>query len=154
MGGRGGQSLREQSGAMKQAAAVGAGIGPMGASEIAAGEGVFGPDGTGIPPPHGHGHGHGIRGLCGRIGGAIGGPLIQILGLDRFTRGKALGGMRRAGMDQNPFDMGFIRVCLSHQRVNSLQLILQNCRDFWWEGNANVDYTKLYEIPPEGECFP
>ena len=124
MGGRGGQSLRDQSGAMKQASAVGAGVGPMGASEDAVGpDAAFGPDGTatgmdqkhGHTLGHGHGHGHGHAGtgiarFCGVAGRAISGPLLQILGLDRFTKGKALGGMRRAGMDQNPFDMGWVKV--------------------------------------------
>ncbi|CAD6579436.1 MAG: palmitoyltransferase akr1 [Tremellales sp. Tagirdzhanova-0007] len=146
MGGQGGQSLRDQSGAMKQAAAIGAGIGPMGASEDAIGVGAnFGPDGTargqGLDPgfKHGHGHVHGhSRGLMGMgrvciaLGRTISGPLLRILGLDRFTKGKALGGMRRAGMDQNPFDMGLVK----------------NCMDFWVSGD--VDYTRLYEIPPEG----
>lgn len=128
MGGRGGQSLRDQSGAMKQAAAVGSGVGPMGASEDAVGpeqEGSFGPDGTAFGPDHkhvrghGHGHGHGhqhgngITRMCGAVGRVIGGPVLQILGLDRFTRGKALGGMRRAGTDQNPFDMGVVKVNLA-----------------------------------------
>ena len=120
MGGRGGQSLRDQSGAMKQASAVGAGVGPMAASEDAVGvEASFGPDGTafatiqGGKHNHGHGHSHQTLGLprvCGVVGRLVGGPLFQILGLDRFTRGEALGGMRRAGMDQNPFDMGVVKV--------------------------------------------
>ena len=111
---------------MKQAAAIGAGIGPMGASEDAIGVGAnFGPDGTargqGLDPgfKHGHGHVHGhSRGLMGMgrvciaLGRTISGPLLRILGLDRFTKGKALGGMRRAGMDQNPFDMGLVKVSL------------------------------------------
>lgn len=35
---------------------------------------------------------------------------MTILGLDRFTKGKALGGMKKAGRDQNPFDMGIVKV--------------------------------------------
>lgn len=120
MGGRGGQSLRDQSGAMKQAIAIGAGVGPMGASEDAVVQDAsLGRDGEALGPigKHGHGHGHahgpgpvGIGRFCGAAGRAISGPLLQILGLDRFTKGKALGGMRRAGMDQNPFDMGLVKV--------------------------------------------
>ena len=111
--------MRDQSGAMKQATAIGAGVCPMGASEDAVGmDTSFGPDGTALNKlGHGHGHGrghsHGPMGIgrfCGGMGRAIGGPLFQILGLDRFTKGKALGGMKRAGMDQNPFDMGFVKV--------------------------------------------
>ncbi|ORX41281.1 DHHC palmitoyltransferase-domain-containing protein [Kockovaella imperatae] len=145
MGGRGGQSLRDQSGAMRQAAAVGAGVGPMGASENAPPEsGIAGPDGNLIAArgpakhshgPHGHAHSHGsfpVR-CCGALWKGISGPMMQVLGLDRFTKGKALGGMRKAGRDQNPFDMG----------------IIQNCSDFWLHPN-DIDYTQVYEIPAEG----
>ncbi|WWC85410.1 uncharacterized protein L201_000273 [Kwoniella dendrophila CBS 6074] len=161
MGGRGGTSLRDQSGAMKagsfsQALSVGAAPFPGGASEEA--EGLFnaGPDGNSIsfpppPPPTsagdghvhgpgckhenggGHNHSHGILGICKGLGKVISGPLMNILGLDRFTKGKALGGMKKAGKDQNPFDMGFI----------------QNCTDFWIP-SRDIDYTQLYEIPTEG----
>lgn len=105
---------------MKQAIAIGAGVGPMGASEDAVVQDAsLGRDGEALGPigKHGHGHGHahgpgpvGIGRFCGAAGRAISGPLLQILGLDRFTKGKALGGMRRAGMDQNPFDMGLVKV--------------------------------------------
>ena len=121
MGGRGGQSLRDQSGAMRQAIAVGAGVGPMGASEDATAEnGTAGPEGNVLAGSgsghshkaggHGHGHSHGIGRFCGALWKGISGPLMQILGLDRFTKGKALGGMKRAGRDQNPFDMGLVQV--------------------------------------------
>lgn len=119
MGGRGGSSLREQSGAVKQAAHVGAGIGPSGAGEEGAGGEagaagmVVGPDGQSIGHAHSHRHhhhSHGIAGVCGRVARAVSGPLMQVLGLDRFTKGKAVSGMRRAGRDQNPFDLGVIRV--------------------------------------------
>ena len=85
MGGRGGSSLRDQSGAMRQATAVGAGVGPSGAEEE-----VDGPTIRRTP-------------LAG---------CMQVLGLDRFTKGKALGGMKRAGRGQNPFDQGLIRVSI------------------------------------------
>ena len=125
MGGRGGQSLRDQSGAMRQAMTVGAGVGPMGASEDAMAEnGAAGPEGNVLAGPghshkaggHGHGHSHGIGRFCGALWKGISGQLMQILGLDRFTKGKALGGMKRAGRDQNPFDMGLVQVSadLSH----------------------------------------
>ncbi|WWD22776.1 palmitoyltransferase AKR1 [Kwoniella shandongensis] len=156
MGGRGGQSLRDQSGAMKQALAVGAGIGPSGAEEEARGDESAGPDGNfvlpppgGAPPPpsgvgghvhgpecrhgSGGGHSHGIGHVCAAFGKMLSGPLMNILGLDRFTKGKALGGMKRAGRDQNPFDMGLVK----------------NCTDFWIPDDE-IDYTSLYEIPPEG----
>jgi hypothetical protein len=63
-----------------QATAVGAGVGP-------------GADGSTTDGVHTHHAG------C-----------MQVLGLDRFTNGKALGGMKRAGRGQNPFDQGVIRV--------------------------------------------
>ena len=118
MGGRGGQSLRDQSGAMRQATAIGAGVGPMGASENAAmsnGDGVAGPEGNllaGKPAHAGHGYSHGFSfgRCCGMLWKGVSGPLMQILGLDRFTKGKALGGMKRAGRDQNPFDLGLVQV--------------------------------------------
>lgn len=127
MGGRGGQSLRDQSGAMlKQASAVGAGIGMSGAGEEAAGpaDAEAGPEGNALlPPPGGHvhgpqcrhgnharGHSHGVMHICGALWKTLTGPLMTILGLDRFTKGKALGGMKKAGRDQNPFDMGIVKV--------------------------------------------
>lgn len=104
MGGRGGQSLRDQSGAMRQATAIGAGVGPSGAGE------------EGVPPmdphsecDHGRGkHRHGIGACCGKLCA----PVLQVLGLDRFTKGKAVSGMARAGRGQNPFDLGVRRVRL------------------------------------------
>ncbi|KAK4687601.1 hypothetical protein P7C73_g2516, partial [Tremellales sp. Uapishka_1] len=144
MGGRGGQSLREQSGAVKQPSSIGAGIGPSGAEEEAIGPGgrVFPASAGhvhGANCKHGHGghdHSHGFFGglkrFCGAAGRACSGPMMQILGLDRFTKGKAVEGLKRAGRDQNPFDMGLVK----------------NCTDFWMDND--VDYTQLYEIPPEG----
>jgi palmitoyltransferase len=62
---------------------------------------------------HGHGHGHGHHrhghGCCKGLTA----PLMKILGLDRFTKGKAVSGMRRAGQDQNPFDLGVVAVSFS-----------------------------------------
>lgn len=142
MGGRGGQSLRDQSGAVKQASMVGAGTGPGGAIENGAAEGmsgVIGPDGNMISPDgltqghaHGHGHSHGdghghhhhrsgILGCCAMLGKAISGPLLQILGLDRFTKGKAMSGMARAGRGQNPFDLGLVQVRLPRQNQSPLE---------------------------------
>lgn len=122
MGGRGGQSLRDQSGAMRQAGTIGAGSGMSGALENGVTEvgGVVGADGNLVLPPppdgtydHAHGHhhhNHGIVGCCKNLGKAISGPLFKILGLDRFTKGKAMSGMARAGRGQNPFDMGIVQV--------------------------------------------
>ena len=119
MGGRGGSSLRNQSGAMRQAPAIGAGIGPSGAGEEATGDdaaasgAIFGPDGNAILPRHSHRHSHPTNGLgrCWKMTcNAVSGPLMQILGLDRFTKGKAMSGMARAGRGQNPFDLGIVQV--------------------------------------------
>lgn len=112
MGGRGGSSLRDQTGAMRQAMAVGAGVGPSGAGEEGVG-GPAGPDGNlrvSTGHSHGHGHSHGIVAVCGALCKKATGPCLQVVGLDRFTKGKALGGMKRAGRGQNPFDLGVVKV--------------------------------------------
>jgi hypothetical protein len=68
----------------------------------------------------GHGHSHHHRcGIVGRIcstalHACTGGPMLQLLGLDRFTKGKAMTGMRKAGPGgaaSNPFSMGVVGVC-------------------------------------------
>lgn len=135
MGGRGGASLRDQSGAMKQATSIGAGIGPSGAGEEGTGGMVVSPDGMAAGHHHSHRGGGAIR--------AISGPLMKVLGLDRFTKGKAVSGMRRAGKDQNPFDLGIVKVRQWRDGANE-----QNCQDFW--SNQAIDYTRVYDIPPEG----
>ncbi|WVO16059.1 palmitoyltransferase AKR1 [Cryptococcus depauperatus] len=149
MGGRGGQSLRDQSGAMKRVASIGASIGMEGVVSEPSGS-TFGEneaeENVLLPQVGGHVHGpqcrHGAHGhgqqniilhICGHLWTMLTGPLLNVLGLDRFTRGQALGGMRRAGRDQNPFDMG----------------MLKNCSDFWFPDD-DIDYTRFYEIPPEG----
>jgi hypothetical protein len=117
MGGRGGESMRGQSGAMAmQQAMRGAGVGGTsggGVGGLSLGESL---DPTGEQPGgggeraeehlHSHGHGGGKK-----IGGKLG-FLLQILGLDRFTKGKAAKGLAMAGKDQNPFDQGIVRVRL------------------------------------------
>lgn len=81
---------------------------------------------------HGDGHAHHHhrqKTFCG------GGFLLQILGLDRYTKGKAAEGIARAGRAPNPFDTGF----------------LSNCRDFWSRGQElGVEYERVYEVPAEG----
>ncbi|KAJ7271183.1 hypothetical protein C8J57DRAFT_1320995 [Mycena rebaudengoi] len=63
------------------------------------------------------------------------GFLMNLLGLDRFTRGKAVDGLARAGRASNPFDLGAYR----------------NCRDFWTNGKElGVEYERLYDVPLEG----
>jgi palmitoyltransferase ZDHHC13/17 len=76
---------------------------------------------------HGHGHRHGS--------GCNTNFLMQLLGFDRFTSGKAANGLARSGHAANPFNMG----------------IVGNCRDFWTRGRElGVEYERLYEVPPEG----
>lgn len=118
MGGRGGQSLATQQGAHRHSApdslAAAAGGGDQDDAVI-----------TGLVPPTRHGHRHaGLLGL-----------LMNLMGFDRFTRGKAGEGLARAATAQNPFDLG----CMG------------NCRDFWTSGRElGVEYGGLYEVPPEG----
>ncbi|CAK5271098.1 unnamed protein product [Mycena citricolor] len=73
------------------------------------------------PAAHGHSHGSGF--------------LMNLLGFDRFTRGKAVDGLTRASKASNPFDLGLVR----------------NCRDFWTNGKElGVEYERLYDVPLEG----
>ncbi|KII90100.1 hypothetical protein PLICRDRAFT_579390 [Plicaturopsis crispa FD-325 SS-3] len=75
------------------------------------------------------GHAHKHAAGCG------GGFLMNLLGFDRFTKGKAVNGLARAGKAANPFDMG----------------VVGNCKDFWTAGRElGVEYEKLYDVPPEG----
>ncbi|KAM0786270.1 hypothetical protein ACM66B_007067 [Microbotryomycetes sp. NB124-2] len=61
--------------------------------------------------------------------------LLKILGIDRFTEGKAAEGLANSGKVTNPFDLG----------------LLGNCRDFWSRGRElGIDYTRLYEVPDGG----
>ncbi|TIB63112.1 hypothetical protein E3P77_03643 [Wallemia ichthyophaga] len=61
--------------------------------------------------------------------------LLQILGLDRFTKGKAGEGLAKSSKTNNPFNIG----------------IVGNCLDFWTNGKQlGVDWTQVYEIPDEG----
>lgn len=85
----------------------------------------------------GHVHGpscdHGRTGASKKKGkGAF---LLKILGIDRFTEGKAAEGLAKAGTVTNPFDLG----------------IWRNCTDFWSRGRElGVDYTRLYDVPDGG----
>lgn len=130
MGGRGGTSLRDQSGAVRGSTV----FVPMPDTEA---------DFSHLPPPPG-GHAHGghahhhhrcgaVGRICSALGAAITGPVFRLVGLDQFTKGRAVSGMARAGRDQNPFDLG----------------VAKNCSDFWC-GAPGVDYLHLYEVPPEG----
>ncbi|EKM76159.1 hypothetical protein AGABI1DRAFT_108919 [Agaricus bisporus var. burnettii JB137-S8] len=63
------------------------------------------------------------------------GFLMNLLGFDRFTKGKAVDGLARAGKASNPFDLGFFG----------------NCKDFWTKGRElGVEYETLYDVPLEG----
>jgi len=85
------------------------------------------------PHPHHHGHRHGHRHGHGATG--CWGFLLNVLGFDRFTKGKAADGFIRAGKASNPFDTG----------------IISNCMDFWTKGKEiGVEYEQLYDVPPEG----
>ncbi|KAH9851259.1 ankyrin [Lenzites betulinus] len=78
---------------------------------------------------HQHQHAHGVCAGCGS------GFLMNLLGFDRFTKGKAADGLARAARAPNPFDMG----------------IGGNCRDFWTRGEElGVEYERLYDVPLEG----
>ncbi len=147
MGGAGGTSLRDQSGALAKAmsgkgvpgtsvfaqpGSEGSAVGSL--SALGAGPGLGGVDEEGAMLPdddengpamgvrshivngghaHAHAHGHSHRfGLVGKIcttaSMAMGGPMGQLLGFDRFTKGKAVKGLTSRG--GNPFDMGVIVV--------------------------------------------
>ncbi|KAJ7457064.1 hypothetical protein FB451DRAFT_1047570, partial [Mycena latifolia] len=90
---------------------------------------------------HTHAHAHASPDTPDADAGASGaapppsGFLMNLLGLDRFTRGKAVDGLARAGRASNPFDLGMYR----------------NCRDFWTNGRElGVEYERLYDVPLEG----
>lgn len=60
---------------------------------------------------------------------------MNLLGFDRFTKGKAADGLARAAKAPNPFDRG----------------MMGNCKDFWTAGGElGVEYERLYDIPAEG----
>ncbi|KAJ7726850.1 hypothetical protein DFH07DRAFT_757939 [Mycena maculata] len=89
----------------------------------------------------GHRHAHGSAQAPEADGDSSGAPpkpsgfIMNLLGLDRFTRGKAVDGLARAGRASNPFDLGAYR----------------NCRDFWSKGRElGVEYERLYDVPLEG----
>ncbi|KAF7369783.1 Palmitoyltransferase [Mycena venus] len=115
MGGRGGASLNGQMGHRH--------------SHQAAAPVVEGVDGGELDPsasgaPTGAAHTHSSTGF-----------LMNLLGFDRFTRGRAASGLARASKASNPFDLGMVR----------------NCRDFWTKGKElGVEYERLYDVPMEG----
>lgn len=75
---------------------------------------------------------HRHSGVCAGCGTGF---LMNLLGFDRFTKGKAVDGLARAGKASNPFDLG----------------IVGNCKDFWTAGKElGVQYEMLYDVPLEG----
>lgn len=126
MGGRGGASLHGQMGHRHQhrhhaasASADAEDTALIGGDADSAGSGAAG-----------RGHQHG--GVCAGCGSGF---LMNLLGLDRFTKGKAVDGLARAGKATNPFDLGFVG----------------NCKDFWTGGRElGVQYERLYDVPAEG----
>ncbi|KIN97759.1 hypothetical protein M404DRAFT_31968 [Pisolithus tinctorius Marx 270] len=101
---------------------------------------VAGSGATGIQM--GHRHHHTVDNDRGdeesEAPGTCGAFLLNLVGLDRFTRGRAAHGLALGSSSaraQNPFDLGL--VC--------------NCRDFWTMGKeVGVDYGQVYDVPPEG----
>ncbi|KAG5337091.1 hypothetical protein C0989_010832 [Termitomyces sp. Mn162] len=124
MGGRGGQSLAGQMGHRHQHRSPSDTVVPGVDTEDTALV-------TGSDTSHGHSvHRH--SGLCAGCGSGF---LMNLLGFDRFTKGRAVDGLARAGKASNPFDLG----------------IVGNCKDFWTAGRElGVEYDKLYDVPIEG----
>ena len=96
-------------------------------------------DDTNLGHSHSHGrshnHRHGIAGRYSHKAAGCLGFILNVTGVDRFTRGKAANGMARAGKAPNPFDTGLI----------------SNCVDFWTKGGEiGVQYETLYDVPAEG----
>ncbi|KAJ7270610.1 hypothetical protein B0H12DRAFT_773443 [Mycena haematopus] len=94
---------------------------------------------------HRHTHAHGAPTADGELDPSASGTpahtntssgfLMNLLGFDRFTRGRAASGLARASKASNPFDLGMVR----------------NCRDFWTKGKElGVEYERLYDVPMEG----
>lgn len=119
MGGRGGASLSGQMGHRHQHRSASSNSIDTEDTALVPGE----------SPPDGGGHKH-SHSCCGGSG-----FLMNLLGFDRFTRGKAVDGLARASKATNPFDLGMYR----------------NCLDFWTAGKElGVEYDKLYDVPLEG----
>ncbi|KAH7882059.1 hypothetical protein F5I97DRAFT_396928 [Phlebopus sp. FC_14] len=94
-------------------------------------------DGGGHKPNHHHRH-HGGFFAALTAPGTCCAFLLNLLGLDRFTRGRAAHGLAlgsSSARSRNPFDLGMVR----------------NCRDFWTMGKElGVEYGQVYDVPLEG----
>lgn len=85
---------------------------------------LVGGDGSSVASGAHAGHSHSGRNF-----------ILNLLGFDRFTKGKAVDGLAKASRANNPFDVG----------------VVGNCRDFWTNGKElGVEYEKLYDVPLEG----
>ena len=87
--------------------------------------------------PTGEGHVHGANCNHGSTTGVVRKShfLLKILGIDRFTTGKAAAGLAQSTKASNPFD------------INPWT----NCRDFWSSGaELGIDYGRIYEVPDGG----
>lgn len=125
MGGRGGASYTGQMGHRHRHG--GASIGPIVGLDTE--DTALVGDASSGSSAHTHQHRHKSCGGCGFS------FLMNLLGFDRFTKGKAVDGLARAGKASNPFDLG----------------IVGNCKDFWTKGKElGVDYEQLYDVPLEG----
>jgi len=123
MGGRGGASL---SGQMSHHHHHGRRHDTDGEDASLAGSDASGSNSSGSGVVHRH------SGICAGCGSGF---LMNLLGFDRFTRGKAVDGLARAGKASNPFDLGMVG----------------NCKDFWTAGKElGVKYETLYDVPLEG----
>jgi len=101
---------------------------------VVPGAGMEGEDGASSTVEVGH-HSHPHHHRHGKCSGCGSGFLMNLLGFDRFTKGKAVDGLARAGKAANPFDLG----------------VVGNCKDFWTKGKElGVDYERLYDVPLEG----
>jgi hypothetical protein len=122
MGGRGGASLAGQMGHRHRHG--GSPIAGLDTEDTA----LVG-DASSASGAHHHVHQHKSCAGCGS------GFLMNLLGFDRFTKGKAVDGLARSGKASNPFDLG----------------IAGNCKDFWTKGRElGVEYETLYDVPLEG----
>jgi len=141
MGGRGGQSLASQSSHSHHSHSHSHGAAPP---TTAAGHLRSISDSNSEAEPGGHRHGPSCnhppqtrsRSFFSRLASnSTTGFCLQILGLDRFTKGKAVEGLSKSSKATNPFDMGWWR----------------NCLDFWSRGKElGVEWDKLYDVPPGG----
>ncbi|KAF9529899.1 DHHC palmitoyltransferase-domain-containing protein [Crepidotus variabilis] len=124
MGGRGGASLTGQMGHRHGRAGGDNSLPGVDTEET----NLVGADGNAASSGAVHRH----SGLCAGCGSGF---LMNLLGFDRFTKGKAVDGLTRAGKASNPFDLG----------------IVGNCKDFWSAGRElGVEYETLYDVPLEG----